>query len=49
MDSLNLLEEKVKNRLDHVGTGDNILDRTAIVKALTSTINQWGLERWLRS
>ena len=37
---LNLIEEKVGNSLEHIGTGDNFLSRTLIVQALRSTINK---------
>ena len=35
-DTLNLIEEKVRNTLEHIGTGDNFLNRTP---GLTSKIN----------
>jgi hypothetical protein len=41
-DTLNLVEKKAENRLEHIGTGD-FLDRTPIYQALRSTINKWDL------
>ena len=42
-DTLNLIEEKVGNSLEHIGTGDNFLKRMPIVKVLRSTVNKWDL------
>ena len=39
----NLIEEKMGNNLEHIGTGDNFLNRTQIAQALMSTINKWDL------
>jgi hypothetical protein len=39
--TLNLLEEKVGNSLEHIGIGDSFLDRTAIAQVLRSTLNKW--------
>jgi hypothetical protein len=39
-DTLNLIEEKVGNSLEHIGTGDRFLKRTPVAQALTSTINK---------
>ena len=33
-DTLNLVKEKVGDSLEYIGTGDNFLDRTAIMQAL---------------
>ena len=41
--TLNLIEEKVGNSLEHVGTGDNFLKRTPMAQALRSTIDKWDL------
>ena len=40
-DPLNLIGEKVGNTLEHIGTGDDFLNRTLIVIALRSAINKW--------
>ena len=37
-----VIEEKVENSLEHIGTGD-FLNRTKIVMTLRSTINKWDL------
>ena len=42
-DNLNMIEEKVGNSLEYIGTGDNFLNRTPIAQALRSTINKWDL------
>jgi hypothetical protein len=40
-DTLNLIEEKVFNFLEHINIGDNFLNRTLTEKALKFTINKW--------
>jgi hypothetical protein len=40
LDTLNLIEEKVGNCLEHIGRGDNFLNRPPIAQALRSTINK---------
>ena len=42
-DTLNLIEENVRNSLEHIGTEDNLLNRRPMVEALRSTINEWDL------
>jgi hypothetical protein len=42
-DTLKLIEEKVVKSLKHMGTGENVLNRTPIVYALTSRIDKWDL------
>jgi hypothetical protein len=42
-DTLNLIEQKVRNSLEVVSTGDNFLNRTPLVKALRPRINKWIL------
>ena len=42
-DTLNLLEEKVGNAFECIGTGDNFLNRTPMAQALRSTIGKWDL------
>jgi hypothetical protein len=43
LDTLNLLEQKVRNNLGLTGTGDSFLNRTLIAQTLTSTIDKWDL------
>jgi hypothetical protein len=40
-DTLNLIEEKVGNSLEHIGIGCNFLNRAPIDQALRSTINKY--------
>jgi hypothetical protein len=40
---LNLIEEKVKKSLEHMGTGWNILNRKPMAYALRSRIEKWDL------
>jgi hypothetical protein len=40
LDTLNLIEERLGNGLEHIGTEDNCLNRTPIAQALRSTINE---------
>jgi hypothetical protein len=42
-DALNLLELKVENSLEQIGTGENFLKRTPEDKALRSRINKGDL------
>ena len=37
---LKLLEEKVGKTLEHIGTGENFLNRTTMARALKSNINK---------
>jgi hypothetical protein len=37
------MEQKVRNSLDLLGTGDNLLNRALMAQALRSIINKWGL------
>ncbi|KAL6066321.1 hypothetical protein STEG23_033459 [Scotinomys teguina] len=39
--TLKLIEEKVGNTLEHIGTGDHFLNITPIAQTLSATINQW--------
>jgi hypothetical protein len=41
--TLNLIEKKVGNILECIGTGDNFLNRTPMAQALRSTIGKWDL------
>jgi hypothetical protein len=40
-DMLNLIEEKVGKSLEHMGTGENFLNKTPMAQALRSTIDKW--------
>ena len=42
-DTLNLIEEKVGKNLEHMGTGENVLNRTPIAYVLRSRIDKWDL------
>jgi hypothetical protein len=42
-DTLKLMEEKVGKSLEHMGTGENFLNRISIAYALRSRINKWDL------
>jgi hypothetical protein len=45
LDILNLREEKVRNSLEPIDTGDNFLNRTSISQALRLTINKQDLRK----
>ena len=40
---MNQIDEKVRNNFEHIGTGDNFLNRTPITWVLRLTINKWDL------
>jgi hypothetical protein len=42
-DTLSLTKEKVGNILQHIGTGDNFLNRKLIAQVLRSTIKKWDI------
>ena len=42
-DTLNLIEEKVGNNLERLGSGDNFLNTTSMAQALRSPIDKWDL------
>jgi hypothetical protein len=42
-DTLNQIEEKVRESLEHVGTGEKFLNRTPMAYALRTRINKWDL------
>ena len=42
-ETLNLIEEKVRNSLELIGTGENFLNRTPMAQALRHTIDKWDL------
>ena len=41
--TLNLVENKVKSILEHIGTGDCFLNITPVAQILRATINKWDL------
>jgi hypothetical protein len=43
LDTLNLIEEKVGNTLEHIGTGDNFLNITQVAQVLRLTIDKRDL------
>ena len=42
-DTLKLIEKKVGESLEHMGTGQNFLNRTPMAYALRSIIDKWDL------
>ena len=42
-ESLKLIEEKVGKSLEHMGTGENFLNRTSMSHAVRSRIDKWDL------
>jgi hypothetical protein len=42
-DKLKLIEKKLRNSLEHIGKGDNFLNRPPTAQALRSTINKRDL------
>ena len=44
LDTINLIEEKVGNTLECIGTGDNFLNRTPMAQALRPTIEKQPLK-----
>jgi hypothetical protein len=42
-DTLNLIEEKVRKILEHMGTGENFPYRIQMVSTLRATIDKWDL------
>ena len=43
--TLKLLDEKLGKTLEHIGTGENFLNRVPIARALRSKIDKWDLIR----
>ena len=41
--TLKFIEEKVEKNLEHMGTGENFLNRTPMAYALRTRIDKWGL------
>ena len=41
--TLNLIEEKVGSSLEHIGTGDHFLNKTAGAQTLRAKINKWDI------
>ena len=48
-DTLNMIEEKVGNSLEHTGKGDNFLNRTPMDQLLRLTIDKWTSWNWKAS
>ena len=42
-DEMNLIEEKVEKSLEHIGQGDDFLNRNLGTLALRSIIRKWNL------
>jgi hypothetical protein len=42
-ETLKLIEKKVRKSLEHLGTGENVLNRTPLSYALRSRIGKWNL------
>ena len=42
-DTFKLIEEKLEKSLDHMGLGENFLNKTSMVYALRSRIDKWDL------
>jgi len=42
-DTLKLIKEKVRKSLEHIGPGENFLNRTPMAYAVTSGIDKWDL------
>jgi hypothetical protein len=40
LNALNLLEEKIRNTLEHNLSGDNFLNRISLAQAINSTVNE---------
>ena len=41
--TLNLIEKKVENTLEHICTGDHFLNIAPVAQTLRTTINKWNL------
>ena len=41
--TMNLIEEKLANRLEDIARGENFLNRTPMAQALRSTVDIWDL------
>jgi hypothetical protein len=42
-DTLDVIEETVRNSLEHIGIGENFLNKTPMAQALRSTFDKWNL------
>ena len=40
---MNMTEEKVRNSLQDMGTGDHLLGRTTVAQTIRETMNKWDL------
>jgi len=43
--TVNVIEEKVGNTLEYIGTGDTFLNRSPMAQVLRSTIDKWELRK----
>ena len=43
LETLNLIKEKIGNRLEHIGTRKDFLNRTCLAQVQRSAINKWDL------
>ena len=43
---INVIEEKMGNSLDCIGTRDNFLNTIPMAQSLKSTIDKWDLMKW---
>jgi hypothetical protein len=43
VDMMNQIEENVRKKFEHMGTGENFLNRTPMAYALRSRIDKWDL------
>ena len=43
LNTLNLIEEKMRSSLQDIGTRDHFLDRTPVAQAIRETMNKWDL------
>ena len=46
LDTWNLIEEKVENFLERIGTGDKFLNRIPTAQAPKQVINKWDFMTW---
>jgi hypothetical protein len=46
-DTVKLIEEKMGKSLEHMGTGEKLLNRTPVACDIRSRINKWNLRKLL--
>jgi hypothetical protein len=42
LDTLSLIEEKIGSSLEHIGTGENFLNKIPVAQTLNSIIDNWN-------